>query len=310
MADQSPTAPFLKLTRHRALIFDVYGTLIDWESAIYGAFESVFPDESREEVLVRYDSVEGNLQMQFPSTAYSKILELGYRQLTGQPGGTPPQVEGAGEAGMDQGASSSGVTQEKVSSTSVPSDDAERFGASIADWKPFPDTVAALHRLKKRFALVVLSNVDDASFEGTHQRLSSPDYPGSAYHTVTPNSPFSLVLTAQKVGAYKPNPLMLEAALKQLSPNPDPSLPSEPSVQIHSSEVLVVANSIRHDIIPSMQRGLRNVWVSRHGVNFIGNKVGSLVTEKEGATDGRHPYTWRFDTLGSMADAVEEEERS
>ncbi|KAF8137209.1 HAD-like protein [Boletus edulis] len=291
MALQPPSSstadtPSYTLTEHRALIFDVYGTLIDWESAIHDALAPVFPDLPRKEILVNYSGVEGNLQTQFQRMPYSGILELAYRQLT-----TP-----------------TGVTRGCIVKRT--SDDATRFGRSIPDWKPFPDTIDALHRLKKHFALVVLSNVDDQSFAGTHAKLCNPDYPGSAYRTVTPDSPFSLVFTAQQVGAYKPNPLMLGCALRQLSANPDPSLPSNPLVHVDASEVLVVANSLRHDIIPAMEHKLRSVWISRHGMNLIGNEsnVALHSSDQEGATaGGKHPYTWRYETLGRMADAVEGE---
>ncbi|KAI9459788.1 haloacid dehalogenase [Boletus coccyginus] len=298
----------MKLTEHHALIFDVYGTLVDWESAIHDALVPVFPDLSREKILVSYAGVEGNLQTQFQSTSYSKILELAFRQLSTSSGVTMAGVA-EGELRKEQPASTSDVKEEPAPPSS--SDDAERFGRSIPDWKPFPDTIDALHRLKKHFALVVLSNVDDRSFSGTHEKLCSPDYPGSAYRTITPASPFSLILTAQQVGAYKPNPLMLESALKQLSANPDPSLPSNPSVRVDPSEVLVVANSIRHDIIPAMHRNLHSVWISRHGVNFIGSdsNIAAHYSDKEGATteDDKYPCTCRYETLGRMADAVEEE---
>lgn len=290
----------MKLTEHRALVFDVYGTLVDWESAIHDTFVPVFPDLARKEILVHYAAVEGNLQIQFKSTPYSQILELAYRQLTTPSGVTTVSVT-EGESVKDE---------DMTTISPSPSDDARRFGRSIIDWKPFPDTIDALHRLKKYFALVVLSNVDDRSFAGTHEKLCTPDYPGSAYRTVTPHSPFSLILTAQQVGAYKPNPLMLESALKQLSANPDPSLPSNPSVRVDASGVLIVANSIRHDIIPAMQRKLHSVWISRHGVNFIGDESGIAVhhSDREGATaDDEQPYTWRYETLGRMADAVERE---
>lgn len=285
----------------------MYGTLVDWESAIHDAFVSVFPDLTREEILVNYAAVEGNLQMQFQSTPYSRILELAYRQLA-TPSGVTTAGIAEGELRKEQFASTSDAKEEDMSTVS--SDDAQRFWRSIVDWKPFPDTIDALHRLKKYFALVVLSNVDDRSFAGTHEKLCTPDYPGSAYRTVTPDSPFSLILTAQQVGAYKPNPLMLECALKQLSANPDPSLPSNPSVRVDASGVLVVANSIRHDIIPAMQHKLHSVWISRHGVNFIGSESSIAVhhSDREGATaDDKYPYTWRYETLGTMADAVERE---
>ena len=67
----------MKLTEHRALIFDVYGTLVDWESAIHDALIPIFPDLPREEILVNYAGVEGNLQMQFPASADTLIPSPG-----------------------------------------------------------------------------------------------------------------------------------------------------------------------------------------------------------------------------------------
>ncbi|KAG8216671.1 HAD-like protein [Butyriboletus roseoflavus] len=295
MAHKSPSAsakssPNVKLTENRALVFDVYGTLVDWESAIHDAFVPVFPKLTRKEILVNYAVIEGNLQTQFQSTLYSTILELAYRQLA-----TPPSMTTAGSA---QGES----REEQCASTP----DGVKGESEIST----VSTSSTDDALKKHFALVVLSNIDDSSFAGTHEKLCTPDYPGSAYRTVTPDSPFSLILTAQQVGAYKPNPLMLESALKQLSANPNPSLPSNPLVDVDASRVLVVANSIHHDIIPAMQRKLHSVWISRHGVNFIGSESSVTVyhSDREGATvDGGCPYTWRYETLGRMADAVEEE---
>jgi hypothetical protein len=63
-------SPALKFMNHRAVILHVCGILIDWESTIFDTFKS------REEGPVRYGSVEANWQMQFPSAAYSRILEL------------------------------------------------------------------------------------------------------------------------------------------------------------------------------------------------------------------------------------------
>lgn len=304
-----------RLSDHRALIFDVYGTLIDWETGIYDFLRPFFPGESREELVMRYGNVEANLQTRYPTAKYPKILEMAFRRMTHS-----SDVDDVGEESTNvnnfKASASREVTQGTLSdltSTASEDDDAVRFGASIAGWKPFPDTVAALHKLKKHFALIVLSNVDDESFEKTHAQLSSPAYTngGSAYPTVTPESPFSLILTAQRIGSYKPDPLMLRAALQQLGSCQDPSLPSNPAICVDKSHVLTVANSLRHDILPSMQEGLHNVWISRHGVSIIGSRGGNLgdirVTQEEGLAGGRHPYTWRFETLGGLADAVEAE---
>nr|GFD60369.1 hypothetical protein [Tanacetum cinerariifolium] len=56
----------------------------------------------------------------------------------------------------------------------------------------FPDTVAALRRLQKTFKLVVLSNVDNESFQA-----------GNAHGLE--GFKFDAVYTAQDIGSYKPD---------------------------------------------------------------------------------------------------------
>ena len=50
-------------------------------------------------------------------------------------------------------------------------DELRSLAASLPNWKPWPDTVGALHRLKARFRLVILSNVDDDLFAGMRPKL-------------------------------------------------------------------------------------------------------------------------------------------
>lgn len=279
----------LELTSHKVLVFDVYGTLIDWESGIYNSLKPLFPkDTPREEVLQKYAAAELDLQMKDPSVLYSKILHLAWLQLSGQANTT-----------LGSGV----VTDERegIASSTLPTSDAERFGASIPTWQPFDDTVQALHRLKKHFALVVLSNVDNRSFGGTHELLKSKTHEASKsrYPTDTPDSPFSLILTAQQLNAYKPDLRVLETALQQVSSAPRPLIPHpSPPWGVEAREVLVVANSLLHDIEPANLHSLNSVWISRHEKNIIGSK--SELKE-------RGTWTWRFETLSDLADAVDQE---
>ena len=61
---------------------------------------------------------------------------------------------------------------------------------SLARWEPFPDTVAALGKLKQRCRLAIISNVDDALFAATAPKLGVE---------------FDHVITAQQAQAYKPS---------------------------------------------------------------------------------------------------------
>lgn len=296
----------MQLTSHKVLIFDVYGTLIDWESGIYNSLKPLFPkDTPREEVLEKYAAAELDLQTKDPSVAYSKILDLVWVRLSGQAntnlghGGGQTAVT---EEGEGVGASISAANLDLACESLTPAtSDADRFGASIPTWQPFEDTVQALHRLKEHFALVVLSNVDNRSFGGTHELLKSKTHEASKsrYPTETPDSPFSLILTAQQLNAYKPDLRVLETALQQISSTPRSLLPHPtPPWAVEAPEVLVVANSLLHDIEPANLHNLNNVWISRHEKNTIGTK--SDLKE-------RGVWTWRFETLGDLADAVDQE---
>lgn len=105
---------------------------------------------------------------------------------------------------------------------------------SIEDWEPFPDTIAALRRLAGRYKLAVISNIEDRLFAGTARRL------GIA---------FDWVVTAEEARAYKPSHRVFERAFA--------------TIGCPRSEILHVAQSIYHDVIPAKALGLATVWVNR-----------------------------------------------
>lgn len=168
---------------------------------------------------------------------------------------------------------------------------AKSFGQSIPSWPVFPDTVSALHTLSKTYKLVVLSNVDRQSFSGTLKALSYTD-PSSGQL----RSPFSLILTAQDTGAYKPSTIGFERALKEIA-----GLVELGEGEDVKEYVLVTAQSLYHDHRPANKIGLHGgAWIDREGaIMGIGKDM------EEGTRWG-----WRFSTLGEMADEVEKEKRT
>ena len=120
---------------------------------------------------------------------------------------------------------------------------------SVPGWPPFPDTVAALRQLKKRFKLAVISNIDDDLFAETREHLGVD---------------FDFVITAQQAGSYKPSPHNFELALRTMN------LPAE--------KLLHAAQSIYHDIVPARSLGISTVWVNRRsarpGVGAVRAAVG------------------------------------
>ena len=110
------------------------------------------------------------------------------------------------------------------------------FGDSVGDWPPFPDSADALARLKERFKLGVITNCDDDLFARTNARLGVE---------------FDWVVTAQQVGAYKPDPRGFEEAFSRMD------VPRE--------RILHVAQSLFHDHVTAKRLGLSTIWIDRRG---------------------------------------------
>lgn len=113
-------------------------------------------------------------------------------------------------------------------------DEALAFGGSVGEWPAFPDSAAALSRLAKRFRLGVITNCDDDLFALSNRRL------GVA---------FDWVVTAEQVGAYKPDPRNFEAALER--------------IRIPQGRILHVAQSLFHDHVPAKRLGVATAWIDR-----------------------------------------------
>lgn len=291
----------LDLTAFKAIIFDVYGTLVDWESPIYEALLPIIKKNpacaswSRKDVLEAYCIVEAALEDQNPDWLYAKVLEESYKELD-------RQMSAGGEGSGSEG-------------------DAIKFAESIRDWPPFPDTIAALRLLAKRYKLTVLSNVDHQSFGFTHSKLSDdtkhlnlyvhepqPDQkvpldPSLVFHprrNPESKSPFTLVLTAQDTGAYKPSPLGIGAAIECIVSDPDCDVKDK-------SEILVVAASLFHDVYPAHELGLKSVWIHREGTRMgLNVEDHSPDLDPEGVKRlGEGKWSLRFETLGELAEEVE-----
>ena len=110
----------------------------------------------------------------------------------------------------------------------------QAFAESLKEWPVFPDTCQALQALSKRYKLVILSNVDDDLFVATQKQL------GVSFHDV---------LTAQKIGSYKPDSRNFQHLVD--------------TVGFAKREIVHVAQSLFHDIGPAKALGLSTVWVNR-----------------------------------------------
>lgn len=201
----------LDFSRFRVLTFDCYGTLIDWELGIARVLQRwarrhglALQDD---ELLEAFAASEARQEQQSEFRLYPDVLRAVHHEI-GQQLGLP-----------------------------VSKEDADTLAESVGEWTPFADTAEALRRLQRRYRLMVVSNVDRASFSRTQQQLGIV---------------FDAVVTAEAVRAYKPDRRMFERALE-----------SAAALGAAADQVLHVAQSLYHDIVPANALGLATVWVNR-----------------------------------------------
>ncbi|KAH9029557.1 HAD-like protein [Lactarius hengduanensis] len=289
------------LSQFKALIFDVYGTLVNWESGILTALSPLLTNPGQEwsksDILFAFSTVESDLQVKSPTALYSDILAAVYDELSRRSTQRDQLDTTAPDRAIvsDSGDPERGTETQSHTDIGSPSPDAipsgqtqlppaaTAFAASLAQWPIFPDTPAALARLSALgLKLAVLSNVDRASF--AHTRTALERQGGFA---------FDAVYTAEDVGSYKPDPRNFEYAVAQLRAD-DPTLERE--------QILVVAQSLLHDHVPARALGLSSVWIDRpDAVTCIdGTGVPKERAAKEAFTK------WRFRDLREFANVVEE----
>ena len=135
----------MRLADFDALTFDCYGTLIDWESGIVTALQSllarVTQPPTRDAVLELFARHETRLEKANPQMLYRELLTQVHDAL-------------ADDWGVATNAAES-----------------RRFGGSVGDWPAFDDTQAALRYLQLHYRLIILSNVDRESFRASNNRL-------------------------------------------------------------------------------------------------------------------------------------------
>jgi 2-haloacid dehalogenase len=115
--------------------------------------------------------------------------------------------------------------------------DAAALATSVPDWPAFADSHDALEALSQHFKLIILSNVDRASFAASNTRLGVE---------------FTSILTAQDIGSYKPSPRNFTALIQEAR-----------RLGIGDGKLLHVAQSLFHDHVPAQQAGLPTVWINR-----------------------------------------------
>jgi len=194
--------------RFDVITFDCYGTLIDWESGIAGAFLGAAAADGielrRDDVLRTYEQIE-------PVVEHEQFRL--YRDVLTETAARVANVLG----------------------WPLASERATFLADSLADWQPFPDTNAALERLRDAgYRLGILSNVDDELLAATRRHFTVG---------------FDPIVTAQQVRSYKPAPGHWRAARERIG----------------DARWLHAAQSNFHDVVPANALGLPTAWVNRRG---------------------------------------------
>jgi putative hydrolase of the HAD superfamily len=218
----------LRRSDYAALTFDVYGTLIDWERGLQAYFEP-------------WAAAHG-------LTASAAELLAAYDRLRG-----PVQnVRPAHRYGEVLRRSFDALTAEY--DVAVDAAEREQFLAVHDAHPPFPDSRAGLRALKARgLVLGAYSNADSGPLAAVCAQLGDP---------------FDVVVSAERVGAYKPDKAHFMAGLADLQARGIPM-----------PKVLHVAHSRRADIVPANELGLTCVWVNRAG-SVLGRRGGGAETAK------------------------------
>lgn len=200
--------PGIAVIRDRitTLTFDCYGTLIDWEAGLTRSLADVFGPqavERRKELFEAYVAAEAEIEGGEYRSYRDVLHEVTHR--LGKQFGWP-------------------MTRDKCN----------RLAELLPTWTPFADTGAALARLKRKFRLGILSNVDRDLFADTARHFPVA---------------FDFVVTAEDVQSYKP---AQPHFLRMLDHHGD------------RSTTLHVAQSQFHDGRPANALGIAFAWINRY----------------------------------------------
>lgn len=135
----------LHVSQFRARSFDCYGTLVDWETGIWGALaplrQRCSEPVDRAAALAAFARHESAFQAAAPTAGYPDALAAVHCKI--------------------------------AEDWRLPVDPAldAVFGQSLRNWPPFPDSEEALRCLRQHFRLIILSNVDRAGFTTSARQL-------------------------------------------------------------------------------------------------------------------------------------------
>jgi 2-haloacid dehalogenase len=207
--------PLPKLKDITFVTTDCYGTLIDWERGIIDAFSKVAAEDGftfdEQEFITRFLEVQAGI-MGGSYELYAEVLRRA-------------AVKVARELGWELEPSR-----------------AQFLPDSVGRWQPFREANAAMDRLKKRYEVGIVSNIDDKLLGVSRRHLRTE---------------LDLVVTAQQVRSYKPDPAHFKECARRIGGKKG---------WVH------VGSGYETDIAPVLKMNVPVIWVNRKGEKLDGRK--------------------------------------
>ena len=207
--------PLPKLKEINWVTADCYGTLIDWEKGIIDAARAEAEKDGFSFDEQRFIERLFEVMYEVMAGSYELFAEVLRRSV----------VKVAGEIGWELEPSR-----------------AQFLPDSIANWLPFRETNAAMDRLKQRYDIGIISNIDDKLLGVSRRHLRTE---------------LDLVVTAQQVRSYKPDPAHFKEGARRIGGKKG---------WVH------ISSGYETDIAPLLKMNVPVIWVNRKGEKLDGRK--------------------------------------
>jgi 2-haloacid dehalogenase/putative hydrolase of the HAD superfamily len=195
--------------------FDVYGTLIDWDTGVYDAFKAEADRDGfsfeRDELIPLFHETQKQIQ----AGSYELYAEVLRRTA----------VQIAKKLNWPLEPSRAGFLPD-----------------SVQRWPAFKETNPMLQKVAKKYKVGLISNIDDKLLGETRRHIPLD---------------FDLVVTAQQVRSYKPDPAHFVECERRIGGKRG---------WVH------IANSYYYDVEPCLKRKIPVIWVNRGKEPLEGNQ--------------------------------------
>ena len=214
--------PLPKLKDITWVTTDCYGTLIDWEKGILESFHREAKRDGfsfeEEPFMNRFFEVQAEI-IRGSYELYAEVLRRA-------------AVKAAKEIGWELEPSR-----------------AQFLPDSVPQWAPFREANAAMDRLRKRYEVGIVSNIDDKLLGVSRRHLRTE---------------LDLVVTAQQVRSYKPDPAHFKECARRIG---------------GKKGWLHIASGYETDVAPALKMNVPVSWVNRSGEKLEGRKAPSATVK-------------------------------